>query len=259
MENALVNLSSWCPRTRLELAKKTSNEKRVITRAIRENLPANRGNFLDIGGSTGEVTKPISGQFRETVIVDPAPKINLAFQDYPNIELLNQPFDHSTIDQFVSDKRRFDYILMSHVLYYYDRSQWLDVLNRVFSDLLVKNGRIHIFLQSKTSEGVQLYDQYAKRVDHPSYGFDLYSFTSELHGYQSKTTSIGYGSYEFSSRTYSEEELFQLVLFAIGTSRLGDYTNLYEEIMDDIVKRYDNLPKGYRMRGFGDFVQIEKS
>lgn len=236
-----------------------SNEKAVILGATRANLPASRDRFLDIGGGTGALTRPLSEHFGATTILDPSPGLDKFYLDRPQIGIIERGLDETAIDRLAGSGAVFDYILMSHMLYHIDQTLWPELISGLFNRLLAPSGTIHIFMQAVDSEGARIFNRYAGSAGLPPFGFDLRACAKSLRNVLPLTARIEYQDLASWIRTDRPEEIFQIALFFAGDPLFCDHCGIYQNIYSDALSQYAHPKHGFEMINQQDFLCISKS
>jgi adenine deaminase len=121
-----------------------------IVAGIRE-----RRSFLDIGAGGGDLTIPVSQSFSETTVVEPNERQASYFRRRcPHFKVYNESWERIALG-----KKRFDFILCSHVLYYIEEGRWLNTMEKMYSHL-EKGGRMAIVLQSPIGQVADFFKQF---------------------------------------------------------------------------------------------------
>ncbi len=109
-------------------------------RDIVERLPARRV-LLDVGPADGTTTRHLAPHFEHTVCIEPSASMRRALASAcPEAEVVAEPVLEARIDA------RADLALLSHVLYYVPRSQWVATVERVMG-WLAPGGLLLVLLQ----------------------------------------------------------------------------------------------------------------
>jgi hypothetical protein len=134
---------------------------------ILEQLPARRV-LLDVGPAEGTTTRQLAPHFERTVCIEPSEPMRRALAlACPQAQVLAEPVLEATVDA------RADLALLSHVLYYVPRTQWVATVSRIMK-WLAPGGVLLVLLQNP--------DEACMRMVHHFTGlrFDLRELADEL-------------------------------------------------------------------------------
>ena len=142
----------------LEFFGKSSNEKEVIAELVsREILPGlkKRRTMLDIGTGNGRLAKEIGRHFRRVTTID----------SHQQKWALLWRFEHIR-DTFPSDElndRQFDFVLGSHVLYYFNSALWPNVAMDAVAKL-EKGGKAVFIINEDGGDAALMINKFGGRV-----------------------------------------------------------------------------------------------
>jgi hypothetical protein len=134
---------------------------------IVEQLPTRRV-LLDVGPADGTTTRQLAPHFERTVCIEPSEPMRCALAlTCPQAQVLAEPVLEATIDA------RADLALLSHVLYYVPRAQWVATVSRIM-EWLAPGGLLLVLLQNP--------DEACMRMVHHFTGFrfDLRELANDL-------------------------------------------------------------------------------
>jgi len=114
---------------------------KVIQQGFDTNLLSTEGSFLDIGSDGGKVTQGVSSNFKSAIAIELNPDEARHTKDLkiPNLEVIN------TSVQDFNPQQRFDFILLSHILYYLSNDEREKQIKRI-REWLKPGGKIAIVL-----------------------------------------------------------------------------------------------------------------
>ncbi|KUL34376.1 hypothetical protein ADL22_30475 [Streptomyces sp. NRRL F-4489] len=136
-------------------------------RGIVERLPARRV-FLDVGAAEGTTTRQIAPYFGRTICIEPSgPMRRVLARVCPQAELVAEPV------LAARPAARADLALLSHVLYYVPRAQWLATVSRVMG-WLAPGGVLLVILQNPDDACMRMVHHFTGRR------FDLRELAGEL-------------------------------------------------------------------------------
>ena len=117
-----------------------------------------KNSLLDIGSGQGNLAIPLSKLFNDTFIVEPYRKFFDATIKLGSgrINGLIKKWEEANLEN-----RQFNLILAIHIFYYIPKKYWLKQLKRMI-DILDRNGRIVVVLQSKESRLYTLPNKFLK-------------------------------------------------------------------------------------------------
>ncbi|MFH1729827.1 MAG: class I SAM-dependent methyltransferase [Pseudomonadota bacterium] len=125
-----------------------SNEKERLSKCLNDYLKDYKfDSFLDIGAGNGLVTEAIAKNFKEISIVEK----EKSFCDELKQKFKLACIKNESILDVNFDEGKFDFILISHVLYYFPIHEWTSLLEKVFS-WLKKDGQLMVVLVSRDSD-----------------------------------------------------------------------------------------------------------
>ncbi|MFH8791670.1 class I SAM-dependent methyltransferase [Streptomyces sp. NPDC017941] len=109
-------------------------------RGILKELPA-RQVLLDVGAADGTTTRYLAPYFERTVCIEPSEPMRRVLESAcPQAEVVSDPVMEATIEV------RADLALLSHVLYYVPRGQWVATVSRIM-EWLAPGGLLVVLLQ----------------------------------------------------------------------------------------------------------------
>ncbi|UFQ19872.1 class I SAM-dependent methyltransferase [Streptomyces huasconensis] len=98
--------------------------------------------FLDVGSADGTTTRYLAPYFERTVCIEPSEPMRRVLQRAcPQAEVVGEPVMEARI------KARADLALLSHVLYYVPRTQWVATVSRIMR-WLAPGGLLLVLLQN---------------------------------------------------------------------------------------------------------------
>lgn len=105
----------------------TSNEKFVLEAMFRQLFEVKHySNVLDIGPGPGLISQPIYEHCDHLTLLEVLPEYEKILKDkFPEAEVVIGSIDH------IKFEKKFDAIVLSHVLYYFPEDQWIDLINRL--------------------------------------------------------------------------------------------------------------------------------
>ncbi|MFC0495475.1 class I SAM-dependent methyltransferase [Streptomyces mutabilis] len=110
-------------------------------RGLVEQLPARRV-LLDVGPADGTTTRQLAPHFERTICIEPSEPMRRALAlACPQAQVLAEPVLEATVDA------RADLALLSHVLYYVPRAQWVATVSRIM-EWLAPGGLLLVLLQN---------------------------------------------------------------------------------------------------------------
>ncbi len=110
-------------------------------RDIMRQLPARRV-LLDVGPADGTTTRHLAPYFERTVCIEPSEPMRRALKlACPQAEVVGEPVMEAGIEV------RADLALLSHVLYYVPRTQWVATVSRIMQ-WLAPGGLLLVLLQN---------------------------------------------------------------------------------------------------------------
>lgn len=136
-------------------------------RGLVEQMPARRV-LLDVGPADGTTTRQLAPYFERTICIEPSEPMRRALAlACPQAQVLAEPVLEATVDA------RADLALLSHVLYYVPRAQWVATVSRIM-EWLAPGGLLLVLLQNP--------DEACMRMVHHFTGlrFDLRDLADEL-------------------------------------------------------------------------------
>ncbi|HVV67508.1 MAG TPA: methyltransferase domain-containing protein [Gammaproteobacteria bacterium] len=139
-----------------EVFLKNTNQKRNMHQWLQkvvEKLPAKQV-FIDAGAGDGEVTRWFTPLFQKTIAIEPNPFLR---------EKLHSAIPEATIiDKTIMEadpQATADLVLCSHILYYIDKNQWLQNLEKLVS-WLSPSGSVIIVLQNPNTDCMNLLEHF---------------------------------------------------------------------------------------------------
>lgn len=136
-----------------------SNEGELIAKTVLQRAnPSPSMSFLDIGCGTGEITAMVGKHFGDVLAIDINPYCvrRTIERGVPAIHA-----DWETVDL---RGRRFDVVLASHILYYFPRHKWEDVLRKMLNHLK-PNGKLFIAVNSTGHQLAELLKRFGPHED----------------------------------------------------------------------------------------------
>ncbi|MGZ3113747.1 class I SAM-dependent methyltransferase [Streptomyces sp. H62] len=117
------------------------NNTHAYLRDILGQLPARRV-LLDVGPADGTTTRHLAPYFERTVCIEPSEPMRRALKLVcPEAEVVSEPVMEAGIEV------RADAALLSHVLYYVPRGQWVATVSRIMQ-WLAPGGLLLVLLQN---------------------------------------------------------------------------------------------------------------
>ncbi|THC45141.1 class I SAM-dependent methyltransferase [Streptomyces sp. A1499] len=117
------------------------NNTHAYLRDIVARLPARRV-LLDVGPADGTTTRHLAPRFEHTVCIEPSEPMRRALElACPQAEMVSEPVMEADIEV------RADLALLSHVLYYVPRAQWVTTVSRIM-EWLAPGGLLLVLLQN---------------------------------------------------------------------------------------------------------------
>lgn len=217
----------------LALFVRCSTDKPVELLKIGEIIAglSDRRTFLDIGAGGGDLTIPISGDFKETTVVEPNEK-QAAFlgRRCPQFTVYNDLWE--TVDLA---SKRYDLILCSHVLYYIGERNWLSTIDKMYAHL-EDRGRIIIIMQSPMGEVADFFNQFT------SYDVNIIELWRDLiRQYGDDAIDVRY--YINDIYTETSEDMVTIGLFLLLEPRFKQY----EDEMRRYFETHHKVTGGYRI------------
>ncbi|KUL63302.1 hypothetical protein ADL30_03175 [Streptomyces sp. NRRL S-1521] len=117
------------------------NNTHAYLRDIVARLPARRV-LLDVEPADGTTTRHLAPHFEHTVCIEPSEPMRRALElACPQAEMVSEPVMEADIEV------RADLALLSHVLYYVPRAQWVTTVSRIM-EWLAPGGLLLVLLQN---------------------------------------------------------------------------------------------------------------
>ncbi len=142
--NAIDN--TYTKRIEKYLYSKT-NEKKIAKKKLKEIFKNKKfRHLLDIGSGPGELLKSISNQAKQISIIEIIPEYEKTLKkQFPKANIIIDSIDH------VELKKKYDFILMSHVLYYFPEKEWTLLCRKLFN-ALIQDGYLVIIMANDSSD-----------------------------------------------------------------------------------------------------------
>ncbi|MBU3958048.1 MAG: class I SAM-dependent methyltransferase [Patescibacteria group bacterium] len=140
---------------------KYSGEKAVTSNTIIKTFKPRRDwNFMDVGCGTGEVTVPIAKLVNRTTVIEPSLMMLKEFKknakSISNIKIIRKKIEE------VNLKEEFDFILISHLLYFI--KDWDKLFDKLLHSLK-KCGYLVIILHAKSGSYYNFLTKFQKLID----------------------------------------------------------------------------------------------
>lgn len=187
----------------------------IVENAV-ARLP-HRRHFVDVGAGRGNLMKPLSKHFAVSSAVEPNELYHRELVEWARASGTKvSAYNQSWLDVELDDCA--DLFLMSHVLYYVPREEWLAFIDKAHG-LLRPGGRIVIILNSLTNDVTKLYREFLK----PDEWREIAS--AEAIGEMLQAEGYDAEASMFTSNIYagSREDVHQLIDFLLlGRARFDD-------------------------------------
>ncbi|MFH1751885.1 MAG: class I SAM-dependent methyltransferase [archaeon] len=169
---------------RLFLVTSLSNEKEVIARKFLEITNASKKqSFLDIGCGTGVITSIIAKQVGCVTALDCSSKmLSLVRKKVPNARLIRDDWN------YIELKEKFDLILASYLLEYFDVKDKVSVVKKMF-DCLNPGGKLVIVMNSGSNQYFHYLTtlfETVKKVPEPHGAANVFAETLKSAGFKLK-------------------------------------------------------------------------
>lgn len=138
---------------------KNTDEKTVIKKFIKQNIPLNKGYiFLDIGGGSGFLAKEISKKVKRTVLIEPNKFFCEKLSNDKKIKVINKKWED------VELKEKFDFILAAYVVTYFPKKEINSLIKKMYN-LLSPGGCILILsVDSKKGSWRKIHTYFYKLI-----------------------------------------------------------------------------------------------
>ncbi len=181
-----------------------------IVDTVVKNLPQ-QTHLIDVGAGRGNLAKPLSSYFETTTIIEP----NQFYHDevLAWAERNSRTFHGENIDWLRADivQTPADLVLMSHVMYYVDKSQWSVFIRKAY-DLLRPGGQIVLILNSRENTVGDLYKQFLPMEEWSQ----IASSEAILEALRTDNYSdVQVSDYDANIVAHSQEEIFELIDFLL--------------------------------------------
>jgi SAM-dependent methyltransferase len=154
-----------------------TDEKRKAQEVLRSLLEGSRFDaILDVGSGPGELAEVLNQHSQALTLLEIEPAFAEGLRKrFPHAHVIESPLEA------YDTSHRFDRILLSHVLYYFPESQWIDIIAKLLR-LLSPEGRLIVFINSDRGDWWEIIHHFKARLGalSPFYYLPWSQFRSEL-------------------------------------------------------------------------------
>lgn len=130
----------------IKSTEETRNRCTFFLKKILPNLKS-YDKLLDVGPGNGRLTRLIGRYFQETTLIDTVPEVldNIQPRSFPKsatLKKIYQSFLHAILPN-----EYFDLIVLSHVMYHFPETKWMNILQKALSSLK-SSGKLVVVVNS---------------------------------------------------------------------------------------------------------------
>jgi len=196
-----------------------TNEKNILTKKLTQLLEGKHvSKALDVGPGPGLITEPVYQRCQELTLIEPlAEYVPVLQEKFPSATILTQSFlDFST-------NEKFDIILCSHVLYYFNNSTLKIALDKLIN-LLSTSGILIIILLD-----CDYLLQYFKPTIGHLFGVNFININTILH-FLSERGKTEFVEYFFEKKLKNYDALLEYLFHFLSLNNKEDLLSCHQEL-----------------------------